>query len=174
MEGSSSRNIWMSVNTLMTKEVISVKASDRVNDAWILLMETGITGAPVLDDSGGLVGVLTIADISRSIIGRYLKARSLNQLTTSQPDQATIDKEEIRELGLAIRGVVESVVSTMLPNDQKVLSIGAEDSIERAIHMMAEHNVNMLPVMKDAHVVGILTRQDIIWLIAGRPGKGHP
>jgi CBS domain-containing protein len=164
----------MSVNTLMTKEVISVKASDRVNDAWVLLMETGITGAPVIDDSGNLLGVLTIRDISRSIIERYLKARSLNQLTTQQTDQTTIDKEEIRELGLAIRGVVESVVSTMLPKDQKVLSIGAEDSIERAIHMMAENNVNMLPVMKDSQVVGIITRQDIIWLIAGRPGKGHP
>jgi CBS domain-containing protein len=163
----------MSVNTLMTKEVISVKASDRVNDAWVMLMETGITGAPVIDDSGNLVGVLTIKDISRSIIERYLKARSLNQLTTNQTDQTTIAKEEIRELGLAIRGVVESVVSTMLPKDQKVLSIGAEDSIERAIHMMAENNVNMLPVMKDSHVVGIITRQDIIWLIAGRPGKGH-
>ena len=108
----------MSVNTLMTKDVISVKASDRVNEAWVLLMETGITGAPVLDDSGDLVGVLTIRDISRSIIERYLKARSLNQLTSHQPDQETIDKEEIRELGLAIRGVVESTVSAMLPKDQ--------------------------------------------------------
>lgn len=164
----------MSVNTLMTKDVISVRASDRVNDAWILLMETGITEAPVLDDSGGLVGVLTTKDISRNIIERYLKARSLHQLTAQDSDQATIEKEEVRELTLAVRGVVESLVSTVLPKDQKVLSIGAEDSIERAIHTMAEHNVNMLPVMKDTHVVGILSRQDIIWLIAGRPGKSHP
>jgi predicted transcriptional regulator len=128
----------------------------------------------VLDDSGGLVGVLTVGDISKSIVERYLKARSLDQLTTNQPDQATIDKEEVRELVLAIRAVVESSVSTLLPKDQKVMSVGAEDSIERAIHMMAENNMNMLPVMKDARVVGVLTRQDIIWLIAGRPGKGHP
>jgi CBS domain-containing protein len=164
----------MSVNTLMTKDVISVKAADRVNDAWVLLMETGITEAPVLDDSGNLVGVLTTKNISRNIIERYLKARSLHQLTAQVTDPATMEKEEIRELTLAIRSVVESTVSSMLPKDQKVLSVGAEDSIERAIHTMAEHSVNMLPVMKDSHVVGIISRQDIIWLIAGRPGKGHP
>lgn len=164
----------MSVNTLMTKEVISVKASDGVNDAWIMLMGSGITEAPVIDDSGSLVGVLTTKGISKSIIERYLKARALNQATTHQTDPTTMEKEEIRELALAIRGVVESVVTALLPKDQKVLSIGAEDSIERAIHTMAEHSVNMLPVMKDSHVVGVITRQDIIWLIAGRPGKGHP
>jgi|GEM_PF-2068240 len=173
MEGSSSRNIWMSVNTLMTKEVISVKASDRVNDAWVLLMETGITEAPVLDDSGNLVGVLTTKEISRRIIERYLKARSLNQATASQADPLMVEREEIRELTIAIRGVVESTVSAMLPGDHKVLTIGAEDSVERAIHTMAEHSVNMLPVMKGSQVVGIITRQDIIWLIAGRPGDHH-
>jgi CBS domain-containing protein len=166
----------MSVNTLMTKEVISVRATDRVNDAWVLLMETGITEAPVVDDSGNLVGVLTTKEISRSIIERYLKARSLSQLTTHQTDQidhTTMEKEEIRELTLAIRGVVESAVSSLLPKDKKWLSIGADDSIERAIRTMAENSVNMLPVLKDSHVVGVLTRQDIIWLIAGRPGKTH-
>jgi len=31
----------------------------------------------------------------------------------------------------------------------------------------------MLPVLKDGKVVGIVTRQDVIWVIAGRSGK-HP
>jgi CBS domain-containing protein len=163
----------MSVNTLMSKDVISVKASDTLNDAWVLLMETGITEAPVLDDSGNLIGVLTTKEISRRIVERFLKARSLYQLTSRETDPAAIEKEEVRELTLAVRGVVEGIVSTVLPKDQVVLSIRAEDSIERAIHAMAEHEVNMIPVTKDSHVVGVVTRQDIIWLIAGRPGKGH-
>lgn len=163
----------MSVNTLMTKHVVSVKSTDRVNDAWVLLMETGITEAPVINDSGTLVGILTTKDISKSIIERYQKARSLHQLTEQGTDPIAAEKEEIRELTLAVRGVVESLVSSLLPKDQKVLSVNAEDSIERAIHMMAENSVNMLPVTKDSQVVGVLSRQDIIWLIAGRPGKGH-
>jgi CBS domain-containing protein len=166
----------MSVNTLMTKEVVSVRASDRVNDAWILLMETGKTEAPIIDDSGNLVGVLTTKEISKNIIERYLRARSLSHVTTQQTDQtdhSTMEKEEVRELTLAIRGVVEGDVASLLPKDKKLHSIGAEDSIERAIRTMAENSVNMLPVLKDSRVVGVITRQDIIWLIAGRPGKSH-
>lgn len=173
MEGSAGRNIWMSVNTLMTKHVVSVKATDRVNDAWVLLMETGITEAPVLDESGALIGILTTKDISKNIIERYQRARSLHQLTSQGMDPAAAEREEIRELTLAVRGVVESFVTAVLPKDQHVFSISAEDSIERAIHMMAEHTVNILPVMKDSQVVGVVSRQDIIWLIAGRPGKSH-
>ena len=163
----------MSVNTLMTKDVITVKATDKVNDAWVQLMETGISEAPVLDDSGNLVGVFTTKDISRNIIERYLKARSLHALTTQETDPVAIEKEEIRELSLAIRGVVESLVSAILPKEGKLLTIAAEDSIERAIHMMAEHGLSMLPVMKESRVVGVIARQDIIWLMAGRPGKSH-
>jgi CBS domain-containing protein len=38
--------------------------------------------------------------------------------------------------------------------------------------MIAEHNINRLPVVDKNKIVGIITRQDIIWTIAGRPGKG--
>jgi len=171
LEDSASRSVWMSVNTLMTKEVVSVKASDRVNDAWVLLMEKGITGAPVVDDAGRIVGVLSTRDIYRNIIDRYTKARSLRSLLGKEMDPAAEEREEIRELSLAIRGVVESYVSSIIPKPDKALTISAEDSIERAIHMMAEHGVNMIPVTKDDRLVGVISRQDIIWLIAGRPGK---
>ncbi len=171
MEDSASRSIWMSVNTLMTKEVVSVKASDRVNDAWVLLMEKGITGAPVVDDTGGIVGVLSTRDIYRNIIERYTKARSLRTLMGKGTDPAAEEREEIRELSLAIRGVVESYVSTLIAEEEKVLTISSEDSIERAIHMMAEHNVNMIPVVREARLVGVISRQDIIWLMAGRPNR---
>lgn len=164
----------MSVNTLMTRNVVSVKALSKVGEAWIMMMEKNVTGAPVLDDSGNLVGVLSVRDIFRSILERYQKVKSLNELTSQVTDRSAIEKEAVRELSLVIRGVVDNTVLAMLPKDQKVLSVNAEDSIERSIHIMAEHSVNMLPVLKESKVVGIVTRQDVIWLLAGRPGKAHP
>lgn len=173
MEGSAGRSIWMSVDTIMTKEVVSVRATDKVRDAWILFIETGISGAPVLDPDGNLIGTLSNAEIYKSVIERYRKAKSLRELTTHISDAASVDREELRELSLAIVAVAGSTVSAILPQGQKVLSVGHEDSIDRALHLMAENNVNMLPVMKEGKVVGIVTRQDIIWLVAGRPGKPH-
>ena len=69
----------------------------------------------------------------------------------------------------AIRAVTESPVGSVIPKDQRILSLSPEDSLDRAIKMMAEHNVNRLPVVKGNQVVGIITRQDIIQIVAGRP-----
>ena len=161
----------MSVNNAMTKDVISVRASSKVRDAWIVLMESDISGAPIVDDNGLPVGVLSVTDIYRGIIERIEKARSLREATTAVLSVEETEKEELRELSLAIRAVAEVQVTAIVPKDQKILSLAPEDSLDRAIRLMAEHNVNRLPVVHDGKVVGIITRQDIIWIIAGRPNK---
>lgn len=163
----------MSVKNVMTKDVVCIRASDSVKDAWLILMEADISGAPVVDDSSNLVGVLSMSDIFRAILERLQKARSLRELTMQMTDASAVDREEVRELSLAIRAVADTTVGGILPKEQKVFSLSPEDSMERAIHVMAEHSVNRLPVVKGTEVVGIVTRQDIIWYIAGRPGKQH-
>ena len=160
----------MSVKNAMTKDVVCVKASHRVKDAWLIMMEANISGAPVIDDAGVLVGILSNTDIFRCILERLEKARSLREITSESTDPAAADKEEIRELTLAIRALAESPVTSVLPKDQKLYTLSPEDSLDRAVRMMAEHNVNRLPVVKDSRVVGIITRQDVIWIVAGRPG----
>lgn len=173
MEGSAGKAMWTSVKTVMSRNVISVHSTEIVQNAWLLMMETDITGMPVLDESSNLVGVLSISDIFKSVMHRFEEAQTLHHATTSDEDPKAVEKDELRHLTLAIRAVAESTVASILPKDQKVLSLGAEDSVDRAIHMMAEHSVNRLPVVKGTEIIGIVTRQDIIWLIAGRPGKGQ-
>lgn len=172
MEGSLGRSKWMSVDTAMTKDVICIKDTDRVSDAFLTLMEKDITGAPIVNASGDLVGVLSVTDINRSIMGRVIRASALHQVTSStDSDRACEEKERVRELGIAMRAVAESTVASILPKDQKPLVLGPFDSLEHAVKMMAEHSVNRLPVVKDGRVVGIVTRQDIVWIVAGRPHK---
>lgn len=171
MEGSEGRMRWMSVNNAMTKEVISVKVNGSVKDAWLAFMEADISGAPVLDESGALVGVLSMTDIFRAIMERFEKARSLRQATTSESAPGDVDREEVRELSLVIRAIAETTIGSILPRDQKVITLSPEDSFDRALHLIAEHNINRLPVVHDNRIVGIVTRQDIIWQIAGRPAS---
>jgi len=154
---------------VMTHDVVSIRSAQKVRDAWLVLMEADISGAPVVDDSGQLVGVLSNTDIFKAILDRVVKARSLREAMAQISDSEAAEKEEIRELILAIRAVTDSPVTSVLPKDQKILSLSPEDSLDRAIRMLAEHNVNRLPVVKGNQVVGIITRQDIIWVVAGRP-----
>jgi len=164
----------MSVNNAMTREVISVRTTSSVKDAWLILMEAKISGAPVLDETGVLVGILSTTDIFTAVMDKFQRARSLREATTPSVEESDVQKEEVRELSLAIRAVSESTVASIMPKGKKVLTLSPEDSFERAIRIMAEHGVNRLPVMKGGQIVGILTRQDVIWQIGGRPGKGQP
>jgi CBS domain-containing protein len=159
----------MSVNNVMSRDVISIKSTQKVRDAWLVMMEADISGAPVVDINGHLVGVLSNTDIYRAIFDRFAKARCLREATEQVCEGEAAEKEELRELILAIRAVTESPVGSVIPKDQKILTLSPEDSLDRAIKMMAEHNVNRLPVVKGDQVVGIITRQDIIQIVAGRP-----
>ncbi len=160
---------WMSVNNVMTKEVFCIPVDEDVKDAWVMLMEADVSGAPVVDSNGGLVGVLSTTDIFRAIMDRVRKAKTLHQSTTQDDDPAAAEREAQREFSLAVRAVTDSKVSMVLPKDQKIICLSPDDSLERALHLIAEHGVNRLPVVKENRVVGIITRQDIIWQIAGRP-----
>jgi len=173
MEGRPDRIRWMSVNNAMTRDVISVRASVSVKEAWLTLMEAQISGAPVVDEGGELRGILSVTDIFRAIMDKFQKARSLREATSSLMDSADAEKDELRELSLAIRAVSEASVESIMPKDRKPLTLSPGDSFERAIRVMAEHGVNRLPVVKGSQVVGILTRQDVIWQLGGRPGKGQ-
>lgn len=168
MDGKTGRERWTSVETGMTRNVSMVRSTEKVKDAWLALMRKGISGAPVVDDSGALVGVLSMTDINRAIIERVEKAKALRAATMQFPDKAAEEKEEMRELAVVMRAITECPVCSILPKDQRVYSLGPFDSLERAIKLMAEKSVNLLPVVKDGHVVGVITRQDIILIVSGR------
>jgi CBS domain-containing protein len=163
-----SRIRGMSVQNVMVREVVTVKSSETVRTAWMSLMEKGISGAPVIDEEDALIGILSLTDVYRSVIERVHKARALREATAQDTDVETKRKEEIRELSFALRAVMDCPVTSLIPLDQKILRLGPMDSLERAIKMMAEHHINRLPIVKDGKVVGIITRQDVIWVLAGR------
>lgn len=168
VETDISRIRGMSIQNVMTREVIMLSAKDKIRVAWMKLMEHDVSGAPVVDDDGLVVGILSMSDINGSILERFLKAKALREATMPDADEATKEREETKELSLAMRAVTDSPVSSLLPMNQKVSSLGPLDSLERAIKMMADGNINRLPVVKEGRAVGIISRQDVILILAGK------
>lgn len=169
MDGAAGRLRYMSVETVMTKDVITVKASEKIACVWLLLMEKDVSGAPVVDDAGLFVGVLSVTDINRAIMDRAKKAGAVHEASCESSGDAEAQRQRIRFLGEAMRAVSDSPVSTIIPASQTPFTLGPNDSLDRAIKLMAEHSVNRLPVVKEGRVVGVISRQDVIWLYAGRP-----
>jgi len=172
MDGAAGRMRYMSVESAMTKEVITVNASDKIACVWLLLMDKDVSGAPVVDNQGMFVGVLSVTDINRAIIDRARKAGAVHDASCEASTDPEVQRQRLRSMAEAMRAVSDSPVSAIIPTTQVPHVLGPFDSLDRAIKLMAEFSVNRLPVVKDGHVVGIISRQDIIWLFAGRPRQG--
>ncbi len=57
------RAMSLEAGQLMTKDVVSVKADDEIEDAATLMVEKGISRLPVIDENGRLVGIVSRRDI---------------------------------------------------------------------------------------------------------------
>ena len=55
----------MQARDIMSSPVATVRSETTVKDAAILLASNGFTALPVLDSNGGLVGIITEADVVR-------------------------------------------------------------------------------------------------------------
>jgi CBS-domain-containing membrane protein len=55
----------MNVADIMTRSVITISPETSIADAVVLMLYQGISGVPVVDNAGGLVGMLTEGDLLR-------------------------------------------------------------------------------------------------------------
>ncbi len=79
-----------SIRSIMTKEVLTVQPKTPLRDAVRLLIERGITGLPVVDDSGTIEGVLSEKDLLKAF---YEDAKTVDALMTKNPESVAVDAE---------------------------------------------------------------------------------
>lgn len=152
---------------VMTREVVTLSPEMTVEEAAERFVQRGISGAPVVDDHGRLVGVLSESDILRRLkeiaeeaLGkRYLTSRvhSLDLLAFLGERQHEAVEEVYRQLR---RSKVGDVMT------KHVQSVRPTDSLENVAAAMIEHDVNRLPVVDAGRVVGIITRADLARVLA--------
>lgn len=128
----------MKVGERMKTEVILVSPSDSVRTAWALLREHQIRHLPVVKD-GRLVGIITDRDI-RLVFP--------SAVTVSQRAQDPIDALE--------KVPVEEIMA------KQVVTVTSEALIADAARLLLERRIGGLPVVKGEHLVGIITKDDIL------------
>jgi len=136
----------MKVVELMTRDVVTVTPETSLKDAASLLSTRKISGLPVVDASGTVVGILSEADILAKVSGERPRGGLLGWLL--EADVALDDKIRARTVGEAMT----APAITIAPN---------RPVHEAAARMVAE-SVNRLPVVEDGKLVGIVTRADLV------------
>lgn len=144
----------------MTTAVITVNPDDEVEKVARLLLEHHISGLPVVDEEGQLVGIITEGDLvfQEKKIRAPLYTVILGGVIYLEKPQHFID-----ELKRTITRKVGELMST------KLHTVGPDASVEDIATIMVERNINRVPVVdEDNKLIGIVSRQDIIRATHGK------
>lgn len=140
----------MNVADTMSGSVITVTPDRTIADAAELMLRHRISGLPVVDASGALIGIITEGDLlRRAETGTARRrARWLELLTGAgrlAQDYAAAHARRVAE-------VMTTDVVTILP----------EEPLENAVHLMERRRIKRLPVVEGGRLVGIVSRADLV------------
>ncbi len=140
----------MKVREVMTRTVVSVRPETPLKDVAALMVEHGISGVPVVDEQGVVLGVVSEADFivkERGLEG--VRHRPLARFL-GRADEA---RAEIAKVQAATAGSAMS---------SPAITIEADRPVREAAAVMIERAINRLPVVEDGRLVGIVTRADLV------------
>jgi CBS domain-containing protein len=143
----------MRVKDIMTKSVVNISSQATVAEAISLMVSSRVSGLPVVDEVGTLVGVLSEGDLLRRIeLGTQKTAHWLNWLF--RPGQLSDAYKHTH--GRKVEEIMSGDVCTI---DQNL-------PLEAAVGLMDRRHIKRLPVMEGLKVVGIITRADFVRALA--------
>jgi CBS domain-containing protein len=140
----------MIASDVMTRSVISVPPDATVADAVELMLERGISGLLVVDNSGTLVGMVTEGDLLRrdEIGTRRQRSWWLRLLASPSRQAADFTRTHGRK------------VADVMTRD--VISVDAKASLSDIVALMEEHRIKRVPVLEGDKVVGLVSRADLL------------
>lgn len=146
------------VGEVMTPTPITVKPETPLKSAIALLAENKISGLPVIDDNGEILGVLSETDLMWQETGveppPYIMI--LDSIIYLQ-NPGRYEKEIHKALGQTVAEVMTD----------KPITIKSTKPVKEAAQLLHQKQIRRLPVVDDNNrVVGIITQGDIIRAMA--------
>jgi len=144
----------MRAHQIMTRPVVTVTPETTIVDAANLMLQRHVSGLPVVDIAGKLVGVVSEGDfIRRSEIGTGRKrGRWLRFILGPGKSASDFVHEHGRKVG---------EVMTKSP-----LTITEDTALAEIVALMEKNNVKRLPVVQGDKVVGIVSRANLLQAVA--------
>jgi CBS domain-containing protein len=141
----------MNVNDVMTADVVTVPTDAPLRRVAELLVEHRVSGLPVCDPYGGVVGVVSEHDLLFKESGPIPRPAGLLWWLSDDRDYAELAKPEARTAGEAMT--------------EPAITIAAGRPVAAAARLMVEQRINRLPVLEGDELVGIVTRADLVRIL---------
>jgi len=147
------------VKEVMSSNPITLSPKDTVKAAATKIAMYRISGCPVVDEGGKVLGVLTELDILEALKTQY---KQLRMLMPPEISFGISFVEVIRERGAmeAFKEIGATKVEDIMVKE--VVRVDPEDSVEKAIQLMVKHKIHRILVLQENKLVGVVTRGDIL------------
>lgn len=147
----------LTAKDIMTRNVITVKPETSIEDLSALLVKHGISGVPVVDNEGGLYGIVTENDLIN-------QNKRLHIPTVVGFLDAAIYLQSSKKFEQDVKRLAATRVAEIAA--RRVVTIEEDTSLVDIATIMSEQKVHLLPVMKSGKVVGIVGKRDVVKAVA--------
>jgi CBS domain-containing protein len=144
----------MRAHQIMTRPVITVAPETTIVEAANTMLQKHVSGLPVIDAAGKLVGIISEGDfIRRSEIGTQRKRGRFLKFILGPGKEAT---DFVHEHG-------RKIAEIMTPEP---ITISEDTDLETIVELMEKNDVKRLPVMRGGKLVGIVSRSNLLQAVA--------
>jgi CBS domain-containing protein len=140
----------MKTSEVMQRELVAATPQTTLDDAVHLMVRSRISGLPVVDATGAVVGILTEGDLlRRTEIGTQARAPAWMGWLASQGRAA---REYVRENARKVGELMTTPAITVSPDTE----------LAEVVALMESRRIKRVPVVVGGRLVGILTRSDLM------------
>lgn len=147
----------MRVSDVMTRNVVSIRSDDTILKAARLMLQNRISGLPVVDAEGGLIGMVTEGDFLRR--AEINTARRRPKWIEFLLGPGRLADEFTRASGRRVQEVMT----------QGPVTVAEDASLATAVELMERNRIKRLPVVRDGKIAGIISRANLVRALVSLP-----
>lgn len=152
----------MKAADVMTRQVISVAPDEQITHAASLMLQNRISGLPVVDAAGKLVGVVTEGDFLRRAETGTQKRRPRWIEFLLGPGR--LASEYVHTSGRKVGEIMT----------EEVYTVSEDTPLEEVVRLMERRRIKRAPVMRGRELVGIVTRANLLRALASIAAEAAP
>ncbi len=152
----------MKAKDVMTRQVLSVGPDASILEAARLMLQHKVSGLPVIDAAGTLVGIVTEGDFLRRIETGTQRRRPRWLEFILGPGR--LASEYVHASGRKVDEVMTA----------EVRSVSEDAPLEEVVHLMERYRIKRVPVLSGRNLVGIITRANLLRAVVRLAHEAQP
>jgi CBS-domain-containing membrane protein len=142
---------------IMTRDVVTVDGNQSVHQLAKTLAEKRISGVPVVDEQGKIIGIVTESDLID-------RTKKVHIPTVMRLFDSFVFLESPERMEKDFKKMAASTVKDIASQD--IVTVAPDTPLDEVATLMSEKKVHTIPVLENDSLVGIIGKSDIIHTIA--------